>query len=167
MLTKVSWQEFNRGRIPGQVLSFKEELFLDRLTHCVPLSGADWVASRRATLTESAFRSFVVARSLGAADDSVEDALGQLESGQFESAVLSARKALGHAVDAMLEQHGEYGSHSPKWRPHRFRAAAPTSLSFEDYWALETMRTFDPADPAKWINDVLTVCQDIAMKVEI
>jgi hypothetical protein len=167
MLAKVSWAEFERERTAGQVLSYKEEIFLDRLASCLALSGAEWLADRRATLAESAFRSFLVARSLDAADDSVEDALGQLDAGELESAVLAARKALGHTVDAVLEQHGEYGAHAPKWRPQRFRAAKPSALSFEEYWTLETMSTFDPADPAKWVNSVLTLCQDISMKVEI
>jgi hypothetical protein len=167
MLTKVSWAEFDRGLVAGQVLSVKEEAFLDRLSHCVPVTGADWVTERREALAKTAFRSFLVVRSLGAMDDSVEDALGQLESRETDSAVLSARKALGHAADALLEHHGEYGSHSPKWRAHRFRAAKPDILSLEQYWDLETMRTYDPADPAAWVTEVLTVCQDISMKVEI
>lgn len=168
ILAKVSWAEFERDRAERQVLSPPEELLLARLTDCVLLTGADWLAARRAQLAASAFRQIVVARSLAAADDSIEDALGQLAAGQVHSAVLAAKQALGHTVDALLEEHGEYGgSHLSKWRPQRFQAAYPTALSFEEYWELETMRTYDPRHPAKWINDVLTICQDISAKVTI
>jgi predicted nucleotidyltransferase len=167
VFAKVSWAEFERDRIERQVLSVPEELLLARLTDGVLLAGKEWLAERRAQLDASAFRSLIVARSLAAADDSVEDALGQLNAGQVHSAVLAAKKALGHTVDALLEQHGEYGSHMSKWRPQRFRAARPAALSFQEYWELETMRTFDPQDPARWVNEVLTICQDISIKVAI
>jgi predicted nucleotidyltransferase len=167
MFEKVSWPEFERDRTERRVLSPPEELLLARLTDGALLSGRDWLADRRARLAESAFRSIVVARSLAAADDSVEDAMGQLAAGQVHSAVLAAKQALGHTVDALLEQHGEYGSHLSKWRPKRFQSARPAALSFDEYWELETMRTYDPLNPGKWINDVLTICQDVSAKVTI
>ncbi len=168
ILAKVSWAEFERDRAERPVLSRPEELLLGRLTDCVLLTGADWLAARRAQLAASAFRQIVVARSLAEADDSIEDALGQLAAGQVHSAVLAAKQALGHTVDALLEEHGEYGgSHLSKWRPQRFQAARPTALSFAEYWELETMRTYDPRHPDRWINEVLTICQDISAKVTI
>ncbi|MFG2531015.1 hypothetical protein [Streptomyces sp. NPDC048516] len=166
MLAKVSWEVYEAGTVAEDVLSRREELWLGRLGNCLPLFGEEWVDRNRKRLVASAFRSFLVVRSLGDADDAVEDALGQLESGDLESATVSARIAFGHAIDALLEGAGEFGSHLPKWRPNRFKAAAPEALSFEDYWALETMRGYDPADPRPWITDVLTICQDIAMRVE-
>ncbi|MER6565173.1 hypothetical protein ABT288_03005 [Streptomyces sp. NPDC001093] len=167
MLAKVSRDEYNRDVAPARVLAPREELALGRLDGCVVLHGAQWFEARRRQLAESAFRSFMVARSLGASDDCVEDALGQMKSGNLESATLSARAALGFSVDALLEGHGQFGSQAPKWRPQRFRAVRPSALSFEDYWALETMRDYDPEDPRPWINKVLTICQDIAMRVEV
>lgn len=167
VFAKVTWEEFERDRAGRNILSEPEELLLARLTDAVLLAGPDWLTARRAQLDASAFRQFMVARSLAAADDSVEDAIGQLASGQVHSAVLAAKNALGHAVDALLEQHGEYSTHLSKWRPQRFQAAQPTALSFEEYWELETMRSYDPRDPASWIHDVLTICQDISVKVTI
>ncbi|GLX47547.1 hypothetical protein Shyhy01_04970 [Streptomyces hygroscopicus subsp. hygroscopicus] len=167
MLAKVSEDEYNRGVAPARVLAAREELALGRLDSRVILEGAEWFEARSKQLAESAFRSFMIARSLGASDNCVEDALGQMKSGNLESATLSARAALGSSVDALLEGHGQFGSQSPKWRPQRFRAARPDALSFEDYWALETMRDYDPEDPRPWINRVLTICQDIAMRVEV
>jgi hypothetical protein len=166
IIAKVSWNEFE-NRIPGQILTVREEALLERLLLCVPVAGEDWIAQRQAEIKASAFKPMVITRSLGTADDAVEDALGQVESGDLDNAVLSARRALGHSIDALLEQHDQFGSAVHKWRPNRFRAADPAILSFERYWEMETMRTFDPEHPEKWITDVLTMCQEISMKVEI
>jgi predicted nucleotidyltransferase len=167
MLAKVGWDVYDSNVIAVEVLSPREETSLARFGHCYPLLGEAWIEGKFDQLKRSAFRSIVTARSFGLADDAAEDALGQLESGNLESAVLSGHRALGHAVDGLLESEGEFGSHMPKWRPVRFKAAAPEILSFEEYWALETMRDYDPADPRDWVHRVLTVCQDISVKVEV
>ncbi|OWA20931.1 hypothetical protein B9W61_26080 [Streptomyces sp. CS057] len=167
LLAKVSWEAYEQGTVAGNVLTEVEELMLARLGHCVPLIGADWVEERCERLGRTAFRSFVIARSLGEADTYVEDALGQMEAGDLESAVLSARLAFGHAVDALLEGTGEFGSHQPKWRANRFKAAVPGVLTFDEYWAIETMQTYDNTDPRPWIKNVLALCQDIAMRVDV
>jgi nucleotidyltransferase-like protein len=167
MLAKVSWPAFEEGRVAGQILVDTEELFLERLVSCVPLAGEDWVRRRRGEVEASAFRAYVVTRSLAESDGSVEDALGQLAADDLESAVLSARRAFGLAVDALLESAGEYGYHTPKWRARRFRAASPAAMSFDDYWAIETMRDLDPQAPAKWVEKVIRICKDIAIEAEI
>jgi nucleotidyltransferase-like protein len=168
MLAKISWAEYDQVRATSDdVLTPREEVLLGRVATCVPLVGEEWVTRRRAEIEASAFRSILVTRSLGAADGAVEDALGQLEDDDVSSAVLSARIALGHIVDALLEEQGEYGSHQTKWRARRFVSANPVTLSFAKYWELETMRSFDPEDPSKWINEVLTLCQDLSLKIEV
>ncbi len=167
MLAKVSWEAYERGTIAGNVLAPVEELTLARIGHCLPLMGADWVDELRGRLAGTAFRSFVIARSLGEADMYVEDALGQMEVGDLESATLSARLAFGHAVDALLEGEGEFGSHQPKWRANRFKAASPAIVTFDAYWAVETMQAYESADPRPWIKEVLALCQDIAVRVDV
>ncbi|KMS72078.1 hypothetical protein ACM01_24715 [Streptomyces viridochromogenes] len=166
-LSKVSWEAYEGGRVTEEALTRREELLLAHLGTCFPVLGQDWITRTRERLVDSAFRSFVVVRSLGAADDAVEDALGQMEAGDLESATISARMAFGHAIDALLEAEGEYGSHLLKWRPNRFRACAPRALSFDEYWKIETMQGYDPVDPRPWIKNVLTICQDIAMRVDV
>jgi len=167
LIEKVSWQAFRGDLMAGDVLTAREETFLSRLGSVLVLEGEDWVRQRQSELHASAFRSFLVARSLGFADGCVEDALGQLESGSAEGATLAARQAFHHAVDALLEAKGEYGSAVQKWLPYRFKAAQPLHISFAEYWAVETMQSYDPADPVRWINEVLTLCQDISMKIEV
>lgn len=163
---KVSWKAFESGRVTDDTLSYREEILLSRLGNCLPLFGEDWLADSLARLNASAFRSFVVVRSLGALENALEDALGQLEAGDLESATISTRLAFGHVIDALLESHGEYGSQLIKWRPNRFRAVAPDAIEFTRYWRIETMQDYDPAAPDAWIKEVLALCQDIAMRVE-
>lgn len=167
MLAKVTWDQFEAGTTTAKVLIDAEELFLERLISCVTLSGAGWVRGRRQALDGSAFRAFVTSRSLAAADEAVEDALGQLGAQDEHSAVLSARKAFGHTVDALLESREAYGSRTPKWRARRFRDARPDELSYEDYWAMETMRDFDPDRPGAWVTSVVQRCRALALDVEI
>ncbi|MEV8305789.1 hypothetical protein AB0P36_00140 [Streptomyces flavidovirens] len=166
ILSKVSWEAYEAGTIAENTLVKKEEQSLARLVNCLPLVGQEWLDQARKKLAGTAFRSFTVVRSLVMADDAVEDALGQMDEGDLYSATISARIAFGHSIDALLDGQGEYGSHTPKWRPNRFKAAAPSAISFEEYWEIETMQAFDPSDPRRWITKVLTICQDIAMRVE-
>jgi hypothetical protein len=167
MLAKVSWPAYEAGLVAGQSLVKAEELFLERLVTCVPLAGEGWVRRRREELTASAFRAYVVTRSLAESDGSAEDALGQLAAGDTEGAVLSARRAFSHAIDALLSSAGEYGYHTPKWRARRFRAANPAVLSFAEYWDIETMRGYDPDDPGAWVHRMVRLCQDIAIDAAI
>lgn len=167
MLAKVTWDRFESGRSPADVLADDEELFLERLTTCVPLAGADWVAGRTEQLAGTAFRAFVTARSLAAADNCVDDALGQLDADDHLSAVLSAHKAWGHTVDALLESYGNYGSRIPKWRARRFQETAPSELGFADYWAIETMRDHDPSTPRPWIDRAVSSCRQLALEIEV
>jgi hypothetical protein len=167
LLEKVSWEAFRSDLMAGGVLTESEENFLVRLVSVVALDGQDWVQQRKTDLQDSAFRSFLVARSLGWADGCVEDALGQLESGSAEGATLAARQAFHYAIDALLAANGELGSGVEKWLPYRFKAAEPLHISFAEYWTLETMQTYDPAEPVRWINEILTLCQDISMKIEV
>jgi hypothetical protein len=167
LLGQVSWDRFDAGGGTAKFLGDTEELCLERFATCVPLAGEEWVASTRRRLEESAFAAFATVRSLAGLDAAVEDALGQLAAGDAESAVLSARRALGHGVDALLESHGVFGSAQPKWRARRFRDAAPSELSFAEYWDLETMRDLDPARPGGWVERVVALCRRLSMEVEI
>ncbi|MDN3358614.1 hypothetical protein [Actinomadura sp. DC4] len=166
VLDKVSRDSFDQDRTAGARLVPTEELLLGRLPTCHPLSGLPWVLRRRRQVEESAYQAYVLTDMLTAADTKAETAMGQLAAGDLPSAVLSARDAFGCAIDALLVGHGEYGALT-KWRARRFQAAKPDLLTFEEYWEIETMRGYDPADPAQWVEQVVTLCKDIAMEVEI
>jgi hypothetical protein len=166
MLAKITWDRFEKGSSVGRDLAEAEEIFLETLLTCRPVAGGSWLRHRRADLAATAFRAMVITRSLSEADACVADALGQLDADDACSAVLSARNAFGHAVDALLESLGHHGSRNVKWRARRFREAAPAQLTFEEYWALETMAGLKPADPAQWVTDVIRLCKDLTLEVE-
>jgi hypothetical protein len=167
IFAKVTWDQFENSKCPMHPLSEPEESFLERLFTAKPLRGADWVAHRRAELAGTAFQAFLVTRSLSAADACIEDVLGQLDDDDLESAVLSARGALRHTVDALLESRGHYGSQIHKWQARRFREAGISEVPFERYWRLQTMEDFDAARPQMWIDQVITFCKEVPLIVEI
>ena len=147
LIQRVSWAQYDSGAMTDVSLSRTEIDVLERLTYGVPLLGSDWLSAQRAAVKNSALTVYLVRHRLNMADIFVEDARGQLASGDVECAVLSARAALGHSVDALLASAGEIG-HATKWRPRRFRAVQQDILSFDEYWRLETMATYDPRRPA-------------------
>ena len=166
MLEKVTWDRFN-GSGAAEPLAHVEELFIERLLTCIPIFGEDWIEAARDNVRQSAYREFVVSRSLSEADNAIEDALGQLAANDQNSAVLSAHYAVGHTVDALLDIHGHYGTRTRKWRARRVLDAGPTILAFDDYWAYETMAELDPTDPTEWITDAVNWCRDLARGVEL
>ncbi len=144
-----------------------EELLLERIVTCLPIIGAEWVTTRRDDVRESAYREFVITRSLGYADKAAESALGQLAAFDLQSAVLSAHQAMRHTVDALLESKECYGTITGKWRARRMREATPAALSFEQYWSMETMTDLNPADPGDWVRRTISWCKVTAMEIGI
>ncbi|WP_371785128.1 hypothetical protein [Streptosporangium subroseum] len=165
-LAKVSHEAFNGDQAAWKLLTEDEIAFLERIPYAVAASDGEWLAERREQQSASAYKSVLVSRSLDYSDSFVEDSCGAGEAGDLDSAVLSARLAFGHAIDALLASHGEFG-HSPKWRARRFLKVGPQLLTFDRYWSVETMRTFDPAEPARWIEEVISLCQRVSMEVEV
>ncbi|MEV8509750.1 hypothetical protein AB0368_33670 [Actinoplanes sp. NPDC051475] len=166
LLEKVSPSEFASGKDIGLWLTPHEVDFLDKFSSSQLLHGGDWFEQWRGRLEASAYRSVVAVRALDYYDNYAEDVVGQLATGDTESAVLSAKAAFGYAIDGVLALYGEFGS-GTKWRARRFLAAQPKEMSFDDYWAFETMRTFDPAFPERWPEEVLLFCRDLCSKVDV
>jgi hypothetical protein len=151
---------------PPDGLTANEVYLLTRLDHALPVEGADWLRRRHADLAGSAYRTFFAQRALSQVDGYLEDAVGQLATGDLDSAVLSARLAFGHAVDALCTRYGQL-EESAKWRARKLRAAAPPELPYAEYWRVETMRTFDPDDPEAWVRATLGRCQELAADVSV
>jgi hypothetical protein len=167
LFEKVSWDRFDLYRATGDLLATEEMEFLDRLTYAVPMTGERWLARRRRQIEQSAARDVIASRALKLADLFVEDAIGQLRADDLESAVLSARLAFGYTVDALLASHGQLGL-SGKWRARRFRQVTDQDvLTFEAYWAVETMQTFDREAPGAWVEQVVELCRTTARGVAI
>jgi len=155
------------GAKPWVSLSHDERSFLERLPYARPLAGDDHVEHYRREFFESAFTHSFVCSSFDTMDGFVEDALGQVEAGDVRSAVLSIRLAFGHAIDALLAHSGQYGSRWPKWQARRFAEARQSVVSDEEYWGIQTMADYDPADPGAWVFSVVRICQRITTHVTI
>lgn len=167
MFGKLSWENMDNAVGPWHTLCLTEVSLLEKLPYAVSVRGPEWLARRQEELAGSAHRSVFASHDLHFADGYTEDAVGLLEVGDHEAAVLAARCAFGHAVDGLCASLGEFGSRWPKWRARRVRNAAPAVLPFEQYWAIETLRDLDLADPRKWVEDVLRTCQRISMSVQL
>ncbi|MEW2592240.1 hypothetical protein AB0893_17685 [Micromonospora aurantiaca] len=166
VLEKVSWNEFETNASAGALLTSREADFLERLSYAVAVTGEDWLLRRRQQMHRSALRSILTSRSLHHSHLFSEDAVGQLRAGDTESAVLSARLALGCAIQALLADNGKFAQ-SPKWSARQLRETSQDVLSFDEYWALETMRDYSPDNPGRWIESVLSVCRRISQSVRV
>src|SRR6185437_2110412 len=150
MLAKVSWARFESSGASLKSLIDVEQALLERLASAVPTVGQDWLEGARRAVDESAFRAFTTTFSMSSAEGKLEDIVGMLEVGDQESAVLAARLALDHMVDALLDSHGVYGTAIPKWRMRRLRELGDPVFTPERYWELITMSGYGAADAAGW-----------------
>jgi hypothetical protein len=165
VVEKVSREGFESGA-GIRTLTDNESTFLERLRWARPVSGAAWLDARRRQLAESAFQTVLVTRALLRAEGCLSDAAGQLESTDPDGAVISARLAFGHVVDALLGSHGELCMEN-KWRTRRMRAVAPAALPYDRYWRLETMRDFDPSNPREWIEEIAKLYRTVSLAIDV
>jgi hypothetical protein len=154
------------GGLAGAELDQAEIDFLFRLSVGVPLAGSDWLAERQARVAASDFANVVAARRLDEADGFVDDAVGQLRSGDVESALLAGRAAFGAAVDALLALAGELYP-NPKWRVRKLRRTQIPAISWDEYWTIETMQEFDPREARVWVETVLARTQALMLEAEL
>lgn len=166
MLDKVSTKSFDSGEITMS-LTDVEEGFLERMLTCLAITGELWVAACRDRIRNSAYREFVVSRSLASVDKAVENAIGQLAADDVHDAVLTAHSAMRYTVDALLDSVECYGTITPKWRARRMRDAAPAVLPFDQYWAMETMADLDRGNPEPWVRQVVSWCKQMTIEIEI
>ncbi|WP_406739521.1 nucleotidyltransferase domain-containing protein (plasmid) [Streptomyces sp. NBC_00853] len=164
VLEKISWEDFDGGVVPAYKLNHVEETLLERISKGLPVAGQGWIEEKRRIIDASALKAITVTRELGASDDLVEDALGQLENNDIPSAILSARAAFGHSVNALLAGAGDYDG-TDKWRSRRMRAVNPELLPYDLYWEVETMRRLDSQSPEEWVIGVSRLCKRLARKL--
>lgn len=163
-LERVSWARFHAGDTVATLLDTIQRDLLERLPDAVALDGEGWLRAHQQRLSASAFLPITETRELNLASSFVEDAVGQLQADDIDSAVLSAQAAFGHVIDALLTSHG-MASRNPKWRARKVRAVNPDAITFEDYWSIQTMRTFDPDHPASWVLNVVDRCRSITAEM--
>jgi hypothetical protein len=187
LLRAVSWQALESGRSVGMTLRRYELEFVQRLGTARAVEGRDWIRRRQEDFAGSAVHTMVATQLLMTLDRQRERAGRLLAAGDLEGAVLTARAAVGTAVDAVLATRGTVVA-DPARRAARLRRLgrvsqpaggpdhpstieghalappaagpgfAPEPPTAEDYWRLETMRDLDPAAPAGWVSAALLFC---------
>jgi len=167
LLAKVGQEAYDGDETPWSTLSRTELGMLERLPYALAADDGGWLASVQHRLRESAHRLVLTGISLRESDGLVEDAAGQLEAGDTYSAVIAARLAFAHAVDALQASEGQFGSLWPKWRARRMTLISSDVLSFDTYWATESMADFDPADPGAWVTRTIGLCHSISSRLEV
>lgn len=164
MMAKANWADFLAGK---QVkFSEPESILLARILHALPLAGPEWLEQRRAEVLSSAYQASVVTVALDNADGRIEDAAGLLATGDADSAVLAAHHAFQHTIDALVASLGELDT-TVRWRARRMKATEPDIISFDDYWAIETMRGLSDSDRGAWVHHVLRTCQRIIAEIKV
>ncbi|MFL6161956.1 MAG: hypothetical protein ACJ74U_06985 [Jatrophihabitantaceae bacterium] len=167
LLAAASWEVFDEAESSAEPFGVKERQFADRLSTGRVLTGDRWQQVCRTALHDSAFRSLCIQFALDSADGVLVKALGLLRSGDIHAAVLAAKDAFDHAVDALLLGGGELGP-LRKWRARRFHsAAAALPIDFDTYWTLETMQHFDPNDQGRWVDQVAAFVHTTALYTEL
>ena len=166
LFAKVSADELESIQPAGKRMMDPEVAFLQRFSHAAPIDKDEWLEERKRQLEASPLDSVMALRALHMMDIYTEDVVGQLDAGDVDSAVLTSKIAFRYAIDALLASHGEFGE-SPKWFARRFRAANPPELGYDEYWAFETMRSFDPEAPERWVEEVLMLCRKISSEVSV
>jgi hypothetical protein len=106
LLRAVSWQALESGRSVGLTLRRYELEFVQRLGTARPVEGRDWIRRRQEDFAGSAVRTMVATQLLMTLDRQRERAGRLLAAGDLEGAVLTARAAVGTAVDAVLATRG-------------------------------------------------------------
>ncbi|MFJ7095858.1 hypothetical protein ACIQWL_37395 [Streptomyces mirabilis] len=166
VLEKVSWSRYNGEGVSQERLTGYEADFFVKLQHSVPLTDGEWLTERKQQLDDSAYRVTMVARALNYADIFAEDCLGQLGSGDRKGAVITAKLAFNYAVEGLLAHYGEFGT-TQKWRVQQLGTVNPKELPFETFWEIETMRTYDPQTPEKWVEHLIRMVREICLGVEV
>lgn len=166
VLGLVGGQNDQRSSSALEGLSYFELDFLEKLGHGQAVFGPEEVSERQEQLRNSAWHGMLTEQALLLSDIYLEDAVGQLESSDVISSVLSAKLAFGHSVDAVAVSSGLIGR-SPKWRARRVQLADSDVLPFEEYWNIETMQNYAPERPGDWVRHVVSVCRRISAKVAV
>ncbi|MFE2970162.1 hypothetical protein ACFXKC_42205 [Streptomyces sp. NPDC059340] len=167
LLGKVTWEAYDSPDSPWSTLSKTELGMLERLPYAAAADDGPWLASVQQRMRESAHRVILVGISLRESDGLVEDAAGQLEAGDLHSAVIAARLAFNHTVDALQANEGQFGSLWPKWRARRMALINSEVLPFETYWVTETMAAFDDENPQTWVEETIGLCRKISSELEV
>jgi predicted nucleotidyltransferase len=124
------------GSTPSQEapeLDKTEQDLLFRLASGTPLHGDEWWRERREALSKSCYGSWMAENRKLIAETFLEDTAGLLISGDYHTAVLTAREAIVLSLEAVFAIHGDY-SVSRKWLYRRLQALPLAEITIEQAW---------------------------------
>lgn len=124
-----------------------------------------WLAGVQRALDEAGVDLFFAGHAADQAQNRVDDARGLLDAGDERSAVLAARLAFEHAVDACLAARGEMGP-TAKWRARKVAAVGLPGMDVERYWAIQAMSQLARQGGRGWVGDVLAAAEDLLGTLE-
>jgi hypothetical protein len=166
ILAKVAQIDFEGTESAGSDLMPEEINILFRLSVGQPLAGEQWLRAMQRRITASAVRPILTSLYFNKADGLIDDAVGQMRSGDSASAVIAARNAFGLTIDGLLAHHGQLVP-AEKWRARKFERANPPEIEWDEYWRIETMSELDRNDPEAWVVAVVERCQALIAQVDI
>jgi hypothetical protein len=131
-----------------------------------PLSGVRWLRTVRGQILASDLKGMILRRLVAVAELRVDDALGQLAAGDVQTAVLCARAAFDNVVTALTAQAGDF-SVKQHLQALRMRKLEPAQLSWNDYWAWQTMARYSDANAEQWVRQLVDRCRDLILSVDL
>jgi Coenzyme PQQ synthesis protein D (PqqD) len=140
--------------------------FLYRLSVGVAIHGDEWLTATRERVQRSNLRSILMSRAVEAAGQSLEDTSGLLDTGDHVSALLTVQRAFRCVAEAVLVNAGHIPP-TPRWRARKLREVRPKLLSFDEFWAWQTMAGFDPERPEVWIRRLAERCSALLLELDV
>lgn len=109
--------------------------FIYRVSIGVPLKNDGYFQELRELLDKSSFRRARVRTVKAAAENALTDVVGQLDAGDQDSALISARIAAFRVVDACLAMQGDYCLNE-KWTMRRLQREPKCGVGVDEFQAM-------------------------------
>lgn len=143
----------------------EEELdLLHRLRIGIPLHNPEKAQIIQESINVEKFCTYLVIYFQAYFRRMLEDAMGALESQDFETAFFCARSTFEYAIDAYLAFHGETNIRS-KWRAKKL--SVHDSSLFEKYWEFETLHVpHSPEAIIGYVKEVVRFSNDLLLRIQ-
>lgn len=164
LATRLDQLSFGSETEVATYLKINEEDFVHRLKIGMPVTDRDVFQSIRDRFNYVAFRHSQVNRYLAKYSNMLEDAIGALESEDWESSFWMSRSAWEFALQAYLAFHGE--THiNPKWMSRKVVRLGDSTL-FEKYKKFQRPQIQTEQDIADYVESCLEFANDLARQAQ-
>jgi hypothetical protein len=145
-------------------ISLSDLHIAQRVDRGIPIIAAEQFEELRAAFNFKRVCDVIVSRCLSGYEGVAEDLAGAIESQQSGMALMSAREAMGLAIDAHLATRGETNI-KPKWRFEKLKKWGEDRL-LERYWALELPCLTNLEDVIPYAKDALAFANELILSVQ-